>query len=107
MSPLAHRNSLHVRSARTLSVDDRDIQHGSAPMNCEQLHALLPDLEESAIDRALQHERVRSAVRDLEVALRNLRTSPEGAPGHADWELTRDELLTEIRRLTLKFDRAP
>lgn len=76
-------------------------------MNCDQLHTLLPDLEKGAIARALEYESVRSAVRDLDVALRNVRISPAGSPALADWEATRDELLAEIRRLTLRLDRAP
>ena len=72
-------------------------------MTSEELHTLLPDLEQSAIARALQQERVRCAVRDLTIAQRKVRTSAAGSPALADWEATRDELLCEIRRLTLKF----
>ena len=76
-------------------------------MNCKELHALIPELSENTLSRALSHENVREAVYDLDESLKHLKSCQEKSAARKDWETTRDELLTEIRRLTQKLTNEP
>jgi hypothetical protein len=72
-------------------------------MNCKELHALIPELSEDALSRVLSHENIREVVKDLDQSLRHLKRCQENSAARKDWETTRDELLAEIRRLTLRL----
>ena len=76
-------------------------------MNSKQLHQLIPEHSEAALLQALAHENVRAAVQDLNASLRHLQRCAEDPVERKDWETTRDELLSEISRLTRKFTDAP
>jgi predicted HAD superfamily phosphohydrolase YqeG len=76
-------------------------------MRLKQLHALLPDQTESALSRALEHDNVRAAVKDLDETLKHITLYQAIPHARADWEATRDELLTEIRMLTARINNEP
>lgn len=69
-------------------------------MNCRELHALIPEHSQAALFRALRSKNVLEAVEDLDEALKQVALSPEKSPARREWETVRDELLSEIRRLT-------
>lgn len=69
-------------------------------MKCEQVHELLPEYSEAALSRAMMHETVRTAVKDLGDTLKHLARHPERSPARSDWGTTRADLLSEIGRLT-------
>ncbi len=76
-------------------------------MDLKQLREFLPDLDAEALSRTIEHPDGRAAAKDLDQTLseltrRNLKTNDR-----ADWEKTRDELLDEIRRLTLRLSNGP
>ncbi|KUJ78462.1 hypothetical protein AVO44_12145 [Ruegeria profundi] len=75
-------------------------------MNCRELHTLIPEYSEAALSRALRNKNVLEAVEDLDEALKHVALSPEESSVRKEWETIRDELLTEIRRLTQRLSDA-
>ncbi len=75
-------------------------------MDCRELHTLIPEYSEAALSRALRNENVREAVEDLDEVLKHVALSPEKSPVRKEWETVRDELLSEIRRLTQRLSDA-
>lgn len=76
-------------------------------MGHQTLRSLLPELDESALSRALLDPYFKSAVADLQTAMTELDIPDQDAWSKEHWTQTKNELLDELRRRAQKVEQAP
>jgi len=76
-------------------------------VDLEQLQLLMPDIDPAMLSRASSHSDARAALDDLRFVTSKLAQHEVEGRDRADWEITRVELVAEIRRLTLRLCSEP
>ena len=72
-------------------------------MDANTLQKLLPEIDPRCLARAINNVAVRPALEDLDLVLLQLQGNDLAATDKRDWERTRDELVAEVRRLSLRL----
>ena len=76
-------------------------------MGHQTLRSLLPELDESALSRALLDPYFKSAVADLQTAMTELDIPDQDAWSQEHWTQTKNELLDELRRRAQTVEQTP